>query len=80
VPTFRVHHSHESDECGAAFAAWRGFASPLRHRAATSSCRFGAHDVWWDVEAEGEEAALAQLPRFVAERSRVTRVADVTIP
>jgi hypothetical protein len=80
MPTFRLHHRHRADECGAAFAAWRGFSSPLRHRATTGSCASGGHELWWDVEAGDEQAALALLPRFVAERSRAARVREVPIP
>ena len=63
-----------------AYAAWRGFRSPLRHRPATSSCAEGGHALWWRVEAESEEAALAQVPPYLAERSHATRVSEVQIP
>jgi hypothetical protein len=33
MPRFLLHHRHEPHECGVAFAAFRGHASPLRHRA-----------------------------------------------
>jgi hypothetical protein len=36
--------------------------------------------VWWTVEAAGADDALSLLPRFVAERTTVTRVDDVVIP
>lgn len=80
MPEFVLHHHHEPAECAAAFAAWRGFASPLRGRATTSSCLAGGHDVWWLVTASGAPAALALLPTYVAERTRVARVRDVLIP
>ena len=31
MPTYLLHHQHAAAECGAAFAAWNGFDSPLRH-------------------------------------------------
>lgn len=80
MPEFILHHRHEADDCAAAFAAWRGFASPLRGRSTTSSCLAGDHDVWWRVTASGVPAALDLLPRFVAERTRVARVRDILIP
>lgn len=80
MPEFILHHRHEADDCAAAFAAWRGFASPLRGRSTTSSCLAGGHDVWWRVTASGAPAALALLPQFVAERTRIARVRNVLIP
>jgi hypothetical protein len=80
IPRFLLHHHHAPDDCGAAFAAFRGHASPLRHAGATASCLHGGHDVWWTVEAAGTDEALALLPRFVAERTTATRVDDVVIP
>ena len=38
MPRFLLHHRHEPHECGVAFAAFRGHASPLRHQAALASC------------------------------------------
>jgi hypothetical protein len=80
MPRFLVHHRHEPCECAAAFAAWTGFASPLRHRLAPSTCLDGGHAIWWSVVAAHDGAALALLPRFVAERTVATRVRDVEIP
>jgi hypothetical protein len=80
VPTFLLIHRHPAAECPFAFAAWRGFDSPLRRRDALSSCLHGGHAVWWVVEAESEQAALGQLPEYVSERSEVTRVRGVPIP
>jgi hypothetical protein len=80
MPVFLLAHHHEPHECGAAFAAWRGFVSPLRHGSAASSCLAGGHGLWWRVEAPDTQAALALLPRFVAERSTATEVRDVEIP
>ena len=50
MPRFLLQHRHEPHECGVAFAAFRGHASPLRHRAALASCTFGGHAIWWEVE------------------------------
>jgi hypothetical protein len=62
------------------FASFRGHASPLRHRATLASCRSGGHAIWWTVEADTEAEALALLPRYVAERTAVSRVSEVEIP
>jgi hypothetical protein len=80
MPCFLVHHRHEPRECGVAFASFKGTESALRHRPALASCAFGGHAIWWTVEARDEEDALRRLPFFVAERSTVTRVADVVVP
>jgi hypothetical protein len=80
MPRFLIHHRHEPQHCGVAFAAFKGHESPLRHRAAMASCLAGGHAVWWTVEAAGEEDALRQLPFFVAQRSTVIRVTEVVIP
>jgi hypothetical protein len=62
------------------FAAWRGFASPLRHRGALSSCPQGDHALWWLVEAPDEAAALGQLPDYVRRQTEVTSVSVFPIP
>lgn len=80
MPSFLLHHTHLPDECAAALAAWRGFASPLRRRPATCSCLFGGHEIWWRVEAPSAEAALAQLPPFVASRTEARPVRQISIP
>jgi len=77
---FLIHHRHEPHESGAAFAAFKGHESPLRHRATMASCAFGEHAIWWWVEAEGEQEALRLLPFFVAQRSTATRIGAVEIP
>ena len=43
MPFFLLQHSHDAHECAAAFAAWQGFDSPLRHRRAPSTCLAGGH-------------------------------------
>jgi hypothetical protein len=77
---FVLHHRHDPHECAAAFAAWQGFDSPLRHGRVPSTCLAGGHELWWQVSATNRDAALAQLPRFVAERTAATLVREVVIP
>ena len=62
------------------FAAFKGHESPLRRRPTLASCLSGGHAIWWTVEAASEEAALALLPFYVAERTTATRVSEVRIP
>ena len=78
--TYLLHHRHQAEECAAAFAAWQGFDSPLRHRSVPSTCMGGGHEMWWRVEAESPRDALALMPRYVAERTRPIPVRDVVIP
>jgi hypothetical protein len=80
MPVFLLHHEHQPDECRAAFAAWLGFDSPLRRRAVDSSCLTGGHALWWRVQASDGAAALAQLPRFVAERTTPIEIRAVPVP
>ena len=80
VPLFRLHHRHDADGCRAAYAAWKGFDSPLRWSAALASCREGDHALWWDVEAPDGRQALALLPPYVAARTIVLPVSEVEIP
>ena len=80
MPRFLLQHRHDPHECGVAFAAFRGHASPLRHRGALASCAFGGHAIWWEVEAPGPDEALELLPYFLAERATATRVDEVHIP
>jgi hypothetical protein len=80
MPLYLLHHQHDAAECAAAFAAWSGFTSPLRHRQAASTCLTGGHSVWWRVHAGDAAAALALLPRYVARRTVPIEVRDVEIP
>jgi hypothetical protein len=80
MPLFRLHHRHEADECAAIYAAWKGFASPLRSSVAVASCRQGGHEIWWDVEAPDSHQALGLLPPYVASRTRAFGVSEVEIP
>ena len=85
MPRFMLVHQHGPCECRVAFAAWRGFDSPLRHSVAAGSCVACAgvaetHRIWWTIEAADESAAFAHLPPWVADRTQAERVSDVTIP
>jgi hypothetical protein len=80
VPCFLLHHQHQPNECAAAFAAWKGFDSPLRQRSALSSCLTGGHGLWWRVEATDRSEALALLPRFVAARTDPIQIREMQIP
>ena len=77
---YLLHHHHEPHECGVVFASFKGHESPLRHRPTLASCRSGGHAIWWTVETATEEDALGLLPRYVAERTTVSRVTEVEIP
>jgi hypothetical protein len=80
MPRYLLCHRHLADECGASVSAWRGFESPLRGAAMVTSCQFGRHHAWWQVDAASATEALALLPRFVAQRSDVIRVAELRLP
>jgi hypothetical protein len=80
MPYFLLQHRHTPDECAAAFAAWTGFQSPLRHGSAASTCLAGGHALWWRVQANDAAAALAMLPLFVARRTVPIEVRDIEIP
>jgi hypothetical protein len=80
MPCFLLHHRHEPDECGVAFASFKGHGSSLRRQSTIASCRTGGHAIWWNVEAATAADALALLPYFVAARTSVTRVSEVHIP
>ncbi len=77
---FLITHRHDPVLCRVAFAAWKGFESPLRHHSTLSSCVAGGHSIWWQVEADDATAALALLPEWVAARSEVSAVREVEIP
>ena len=85
VARFMLEHRHRPGECRVAFAAWRGFDSPLRHTVTPGSCAASAEDadahrIWWTVDAPDERTAVAHLPPWVADRTEVERVGDVAIP
>jgi hypothetical protein len=77
---YLLDHRHQPGECAVVFASWRGFDSPLRHHVTVGSCPSGGHGIWWQVEAASETDALAQLPRYVAERTTAMQVSEVEIP
>ncbi|HEX4719070.1 MAG TPA: hypothetical protein VH300_11105 [Thermoleophilaceae bacterium] len=77
---FMLEHRHTSRECGVVFASFKAFESPLRHAVAVCSCHFGTHRIWWEAEAQSGDEALAQLPRYVAERTTAIRVGDIETP
>ena len=80
MPRFLLHHQHGPGECAAVFASFTGHDSPLRHAPTTASCPLGGHEIWWDVTADSEAAALALLPFYVAARTTAVPVATVQIP
>ena len=80
VPRFLLEHHHAATECGAVFAAFIAFESPLRGRPASASCYYGGHRIWWEVDATTAEEALSRLPGYVAQRTSATPVRPVEIP
>lgn len=80
MPTFVLEHRHSATDCQIAYAAWRGYDSPLRQLSATASCASGGHRLLWTVQANNGAEALAQLPPWVAERSEVEAVTEVALP
>ena len=80
MPCYLLYHHHEPRECGVVFAAFKGYESSLRHQMTLASCGSGGHAIWWRVDAESEQAALALLPFYVAERTKAAQVNDVEIP
>ena len=79
MPSYLLEHRHEARECGVVFAAFKGHESPLRRQETLASCRSGGHAIWWTVEADSENAALALLPFYVAQRTMATRVSKIDI-
>jgi hypothetical protein len=77
---FVLSHRHAPEECAVAIAAWKGFASPLRHGRPFGSCAIGGHRVWWRVDAPDATSALALLPAYVAQRTAVEEVREVPLP
>ena len=75
-----LNDGHEPRECGVAYASFKGCGSSVRHLPAIASCAFGGHAIWWTVYARDAQAALSDLPFFVAQRSSATQVAEVVVP
>jgi hypothetical protein len=80
VATYQLSHHHTQEECRIAFAAWKGYDSPLRRIPTIGSCAAGGHSLWWTVEAGDASEALAKLPPYLAERTDVVEVSEVRIP
>lgn len=80
MPTYLLTHRHEPSDCRTAYAAWKGFDSPLRRRQAFASCARGDHRMFWLVQANDPAGALAQLPAWLAGRTEVSEVSQVAIP
>lgn len=80
MASFLLCHRHTPDECPVAFAAWKGFSSPLRHEPVLSSCPSGDHQCWWQVEAPSAGDALELLPRYVAARTTAVEVGRAPVP
>src|SRR4051794_41972646 len=70
---YLLQHRHASKDCGAVFASFMGYDSPLRHGATIGSCRSGGHELWWTVEAGSEGGGLALLPPYGAGRPKATK-------
>ena len=80
MATFVLMHTHEPRECAIAVAAWKGFASPLRHGRPLGSCANGGHRLFWTVQAPDTRAALSMLPDYVARRTVAEEVREVPLP
>ena len=80
MASFLLHHRHEPEKCGVAFAAFKGHGSPLRHAETFASCVAGGHEVWWIVDAASPQDALHLLPHYVAQRATVVPIRKVQIP
>jgi hypothetical protein len=79
MPTYLLAHAHSDDDCRVAYAAWRGFESPLRGQHAIASCASGDHRMFWTVQANSPGEALNQLPPYLAQRTHASEVRDVAI-
>jgi hypothetical protein len=79
MATFVLAHAHEQAECQIAYAAWRGYDSPLRGLDAMASCANGDHRIYWTVDADDASEALRQLPPYLAQRTHASEVRRVAI-
>jgi hypothetical protein len=79
VATYLLAHTHGESDCRVAYAAWRGYESPLRGQSAIASCASGEHRMFWTVHADNASEALKQLPPYLAQRTQVTEMREVTI-
>ncbi len=80
MATFVLCHRHTPRECRVAFAAWRGFPSPLRKEPVLASCAAGDHQLWWVVDALDAARAMAMLPPYVAARTTAAEVVAEELP
>ena len=80
MPRYMLEHSHEARSCATAYAAWSGYDSPLRRRRTVATCAVGGHRIFWLVQASDADSAVRQLPEWLAERTVVSEVSEVTIP
>jgi hypothetical protein len=79
MATFILAHVHDQAECQVAYAAWRGYDSPLRGLDAMASCANGDHRIYWTVDADNASDALKQLPPYLAVRTHASEVRRVAI-
>ena len=80
MPIFVLRHQHADGECAVAVAAWRGHPSALRGTRAWRSCAHAGHDVVFVAEAADGDAALSQLPAWLAARTSVLAVDEIRVP
>jgi hypothetical protein len=80
MASYLLHHRHDPEKCGVAFAAFKGDQSPHRRTTINASCAAAGHDVWWIVEAEAGDAALAMLPHYLAQLCDVVPVRKIRLP
>jgi hypothetical protein len=79
MASYLLAHVHGEADCRVAYAAWRGFESPLRGLHAIASCASGDHCMFWTVQANNPDDALKQLPPYLAQRTHVSEVSKVAI-
>jgi hypothetical protein len=79
MSSFLLYHRHSAADCAIAFAAWKGHSNRLRTAPNLSTCAFGAHEIWWAVDAEDEREAMDLLPSYVARRTVAVEVCPVEI-
>jgi hypothetical protein len=79
MATYLLAHTHGEADCRVAYAAWRGYESPLRGQKAIASCASGEHRMFWTVQADTPSEALKQLPPYLAQRTDVSEMREVTI-
>ena len=73
MPRYILEHRHTPRECGVVFASFNAFESPLRHAGALFVQLRNPPDLV-GARSRDRGRALAQLPRYVAERTTATRI------